>query len=531
MPTNYFIKARTCLELCRFSYKMYAQTVKFPFDPFFEADAKNTNNVGQITRKRMMTHIHDLLLTPANNDRRKFDPIQYRLDAPPDPSHSVVYRGDTDNSYIIFVPDVWDYRIGAYAGFDLNAKKLPEPPALGGNCRCGYFQGQTGMTANHPNSTWTSFLGAVIYDPTTRTAYIVFRGSRSGDGFRAATRAQFWSEGSPDWVTDMNHLKEAEPFNPNFDFGDSAGRADVRLSTGFWVSYASSSKSMEAAFKYAVNGNQVDSICVTGHSLGGGLAQCAYIHLTTSPRIKTRLGLPANVLIECYPISAPPICLGVASQHWVSRNTNASNVHHYYCPNDAVHACDLVLGSGATKSAKVLSWRHPRTSSYHFGSQVALNSTAEFPLAHEPFIIWRALWDDSPAPKNFWQTAELDLLASRIKSTSTEDSITDARILQAIKDSYVKADFKERADQWAAGISWKVIGDTKQPAVDCINMVNEHDFTSSTARDAMANNLVVAKLNKSRRENRSDTAGCVYHTLLVWIGIQRLLGKIVTTGK
>jgi hypothetical protein len=75
MPTNYFDKARTCVELCRVSYKMYAQSVKFPFDPFFEAEQKHTNTKLNITRDRMMGHIHDLLGTPSGSDIRKFDPI------------------------------------------------------------------------------------------------------------------------------------------------------------------------------------------------------------------------------------------------------------------------------------------------------------------------------------------------------------------------------------------------------------------------------------------------------------------------
>lgn len=531
MPTHYFDKARTCLELCRFSYKMYAQTVKFPFDPFFEADAKHTDTKLNITRKRMMAYIHDNVFhTPPNDDKRKFDPIQYRLDAPPNPSKSVVYRGEIDNSYLVFVPGTWDKKIGEYAGFDLRGNKLPAPTSLdSGNCRCGYFQGQTGMTVTHPNSGWTSFLGAVIYEPATKTAYIVFRGSRSGNGGRAAKGAQFYSAGSPDWVTDMNHLKEAEPFNPNFDFGDSAGRSDLRLAAGFWKSYTSSHESMEKAFAYAVGGGEVNSICVTGHSLGGALAQCAYIHLCSSPRIKTRLKLSADVFIECYPIAAPPICLGVASQHWISRNANASNVHHYYCPYDAVHACDLVLGGLETKVAKVVGARHPLTSPYHFGSQLALNSPARFPDAHEPFAIWKAMWDGGTAPKEFWQKIELDTLNSRVSSASTEDPIEKSKILGAINDSFSAADFKERAEQWAAGITGPglIKRDNKQPAIDCINEVNQEYFTDNYSQRYNENfakrQLLVSKINNNMNANSSDTAGCVYHTLLVAIGIQRLL--------
>ena len=210
MSTNYD-KARTCVELCRFSYKMYAQSLKFPFDPFFEANAKHTKTNLEITRDRMMGNIHDQHGTPSSSDIRKFDPIEYHLDRTPNPSKSIIYReGEEGNKYIVFVPGTWDKKIGSYAGFDLaGTPLLPSPPlASGGTSRCGYFQGQTGMTVNHPDSGWTSFLGAVIYEPATRTAYIVFRGSRSGYAQRAATGAQFKSKGNPDWVSAANLIME-----------------------------------------------------------------------------------------------------------------------------------------------------------------------------------------------------------------------------------------------------------------------------------------------------------------------------------
>ncbi len=527
MAINYD-KARTCVELCRFSYKMYAQTVKFPFDPFFEANQKHTNTKLNITRNRMMAHIHDVLGTPSNDDRRKFDPIQYRLDVPPNPGQSVVYRGDINNSYLVFVPGTWDKKIGEYAGFDLEGNKLlPLPTSLSsGNCKCGYFQGQTGMTATHPNSGWTSFLGAVIYDPTTKTAYIVFRGSRSGNGARAATGAQFRSKGSPDWVTDMNHLKEAEPFNPNFDFGDLNGRNKVKLATGFWKAYVSSNKSMEAAFKYAVSGCEVNTVCVTGHSLGGGLAQCAYIHLCCSPRIKSRLNLKATAVVECYPIAAPPVCLGVETQHWISRNANASNVHHYYCPYDAVHACHLVLSGMESKASTVLGLRHPLTSPYHFGSQLALNSNATFPAAHEPSTIWKALWDDKSVPKEFWQQIDFDIVNSQVNSSSSTDPIDKSTILDAINQSFNAADFKERAEQWAVGITGHGVmnrGNNKNTALGSIFDVNKEYFSDFKKENVAQRKTVVDSINKNIHNNSSDTAGCVYHTLLIGIGIQRLL--------
>ena len=525
MPVNYFNKAKTCMELCRFSYKMFAQTVAFPFDPFFEADARNTNNLGQITRKRMMAHIHDTLGTRPGTDIRKFDPIQYRLTAPPNPELSVVYRGETDNRYLVLPPGTWDRRIGAYAGFDLRGTELAGAAVNGGNCRCGYFQGKTGMTAQHPNSGWPSFLGAAIFDPDTHTLYIAFRGSRSGNGFRALTRAQIYSEGNPDWVTDMNHLKEQTPFNPGF------GPPHLKLATGFWKAYVSANLSMEAAIRYAIRGGNVRAVCVTGHSLGGALAQSAYLHLCHSPRIKNRVGLDPNVVIECYPMAAPPICLGVESQHWVSRNANASNVHHFFCPYDAVHACSLVLTSGATVGTKVTGARHPLTTPYHFGSQVALDSAATFPDAHEPLEIWKGMWrgvegENGVAPTGFWQTVELDTLNSRVRGT-VDDPIAQQDIHQALVDSFRFHDFIQRARDWAEGISKT---GNREPAVHCIDEVarlySSDNYQNNYGQLQNQRDALIATINRSIAENSSDTAGCVYHTLKVAIGIKRLIRDI-----
>ena len=316
-------------------------------------------------------------------------------------------------------------------------------------------------------------------------------------------------------VSDMNHLKESVPFNPGY------GPQDINLAAGFWKSYVSSNRSMEAAFNFAVGGAVVDTVCVTGHSLGGGLAECAYIHLCVSPRIKQRLHLTNTVVIECYPISAPPVCLGVTTQHWVSREANASNVHHYYCPYDAVHACNLVLSGKESKLATALGLRHPLTTPYHFGSQLALNSDARFPLAHEPSIVWKALWVDNAAPKGFWQMIELNELNYSVASSSIEDPINRLQMVEAIYQSFNVQAFHERAQFWANGITGHGVinrGNNKNAAQACINEV--HTVFSNLDFTPQQQSRVLNLLARSIANNTSDTAGCVYYTLNIWASIQ-----------
>lgn len=192
------IAARVALERCRFAYKAYAQTLRFPMDPFFESWGAGFSVSAQ-ARDRLMKHVHDEEHTPQSSDNRKFDPVLYHLDRTPNPHKGVVYRGGTDSKFILFQPRALDKSIAHARGFNRFGRKVDEGHALQGATgalRCGYFQGKTGMTENHPTSGWTSWLGAVIYDGATQEVAIVFRGSRSGDGIRALSSAQLKSRGS-----------------------------------------------------------------------------------------------------------------------------------------------------------------------------------------------------------------------------------------------------------------------------------------------------------------------------------------------
>ena len=125
-----------------------------------------------------------------------------------------------------------DLRISDAQGFDLKGQKVDDGHDLDGDgLRCGYFQGRTGSTQNHPNAGWPSYLGAAVFHPRSKTLYIVFRGSRSGDGARAMGSAQVYSTGSPDWITDMNHLKGVKVAK----YGNST------LACGFYYAYESCS--------------------------------------------------------------------------------------------------------------------------------------------------------------------------------------------------------------------------------------------------------------------------------------------------
>jgi hypothetical protein len=449
-------------------------------------------------RNRLIAHLHEVY--KSRDEIRKFDPIEYWNFKTPDPHKGVVYRGGTDINYIMFVPGSWDKKISHAQAFRRNGDVTGDGGVTGnGSCRCGYFRGETGMTQNHPTAGWSSFMGAVIYDPSTKTAYITFRGSRSGDGKRAAIGAQLKSIGNPDWVTDMNHLKElvVQKYSGS------------KLACGFFYAYESCAKSLESAFKFAVGGQKPDHVLVTGHSLGGALAQCAYLDITCGG-LGDKLGLTrGGVLIECYPISAPPVAIGRTSQHWFSLHAGASDVHHFYCPKDMVHACNLVImeGEGVTAN-KVVTKAHPLTNPYHFGSQTALSRSDAFPDAHEPAVVWQGL-NDPPMPPEFWATFDLNATEARPRVKGISPSLYP-RLHKAFIESFDKDACVERAEHWV-----EVITDNsrKEATRDAISDFKAADPTNPRSLLKLRDNIRhYYEVNK--KAGNTSTAS-VFYTLLL----------------
>jgi len=400
MPHTHRIDiAKDMLEHCRFAYKAYAQTLLSPMDPFFEgwgAGYKFTTSA----RDRMMEHTHNELKTKAGEDR-EMDPILYCLESTPNPHNGVLYRGDTDHKhYITFLPRDLDKKIEHATSFDINGKQLESLDLKNAkdNWRCAYFQGKTGMTVNHPSRGWRSFLGQVIYDPGSKTVVIGFRGSRSGCGSRALSQAQLSSKGNPDWVTDMNHLKGVKVSKYN----------NVYMAAGFHYAYESCFTSLEKAFLHAIGKDKPEYVFVTGHSLGGAMAQMAYIDIKCGKARANWGSQLQNANIQCFPLSAPPVCHGLEAQHWLSLNADATSIYHYYCPYDAVHASPLVNSSAFTKANWLVgTFTHPNTDPLHLGSEIALNNNEHFPDAHEPNEVYKSLHSNTEDPE-FWPVVTLE---------------------------------------------------------------------------------------------------------------------------
>lgn len=399
-----FMLARQMLEHCRFAYKLYAQTCVYPMDPFYEAHGEGTL---QTARDRLMAKVHEAKGTSA--DVKKFDPIEYDFTKTPNPHDGVVYRGGAKKEpYTLFHPRPLDKEIVYSRGFDLEGNAVGaavQTASLTGSRRNCPFMGRTGMTKNHPDAGWQTWLGSVVYDPVKKVCVIVFRGSRSGVGSRALLQAQFKSAGSPDWVTDMNHLKDAKV----------QYLKGAHLACGFWFAYESCRKSLKAAYLEAVGNDAPKAIYITGHSLGGALAQCCYLDLMMGGELALAW-LWKNLVtsateIKCVPLSAPPIVLGKVSHRKLAMDVDATQILHYFCDKDVVHDSPLVTISGK----KVGNWAlgattHALTSPYHLGTEIPLTNEHAFPDAHEPREVWRSL--HASLDEEFWPNFNFDFLQS-----------------------------------------------------------------------------------------------------------------------
>lgn len=447
MPHPNFTMALHMLEFCRFIYRAYAQTCVYPMDPFFEAHGEGK---WQGARDRLIEWIHTSRGTPK--ELRKFDPIEYDLEHTPHPRRGVAYRGGTGKQpFILFHPRPLDKRIGEATGFDLTGKRLESHVIQdqGSTWRCCHFQGKTGMTQTYPTAGWPSWMGACLYDPTNKTMVIVFRGSRSGSGGRALAQAQARSEGNPDWVTDMNHLKGVEVERLR----------GAMLSCGFWYAYESCLPSLEAAFHAALGGGQLEQVFYTGHSLGGALAQCAYVDMAGGTFAeKTMARMRTRIPIHCYAISAPPICLGGKSKRTIEFCIDDPNIYHYFAANDSVHDSPEVGFSGASMASSLTSaLTHPMTAPIHLGLTFKLACKESFPDAHEPLVVHKGIVKaikkeenrTVPPDPEFWPLFDFSPLVPWGRVVQCAVGL-EAAVVHALGFSTSKEAAEARANLWSS---------------------------------------------------------------------------------
>lgn len=293
------------LDLCVLSYQLYGQTLIWPFDPYYESAP---NRKKMLAKAQAWAVDASAVATGPELERlrgpgvlsgfggsAKHDPIIYRYSMV-DPRRSCLNR-PTDQWVFYNTPDVITDRLkSVHVAFQ---KMSPE-----GSAKVSVLQ-----AIEYDNDDATDILysfeggtgGKEVGDLLSRSLlgfvlkrvhaqgydlHICFRGSRSGSAARAARQAfrDRQEKGNPDWITDLGCNRVTEPIT-------SGGESNGSVSRGFATSMNDLFPCLTACLSEIASASRADDgspippthITVTGHSLGGALAQ----HFVSAIRIGT----------------------------------------------------------------------------------------------------------------------------------------------------------------------------------------------------------------------------------------------------
>lgn len=290
------------LDLSRLAYQMYAQTLVWPYDPYYE-DQNNWNwdRAAMMARVRDWTQETGALQTQTGpglaayrgpgvlsgfaNDE-SHDPIIYRY-AQINPWASAISRSNgrwqesrTPAAITDPIRDVYMCSKppgGPESAISIDRVKVSAPaPKPDARDVILAFEGETGDKGEPGQAGSQSFLGFALVRHWPGSdkfdVHISFRGSRSGSAGRAFIQAlsDRRAKGNPDWITDLG-----------YDMLD-AGEVRDSITTqgevfrGFAQSMHDSSPRIFGCLDHVSTlfpGRAPERVFVTGHSLGGGLAQ------------------------------------------------------------------------------------------------------------------------------------------------------------------------------------------------------------------------------------------------------------------
>lgn len=274
------------LDLCVLAYHSYNQTLIWPLDPWYE----RWSRPGSSRRDNMLAAVHcaavglEALRGPGSvragwGHDAALDPVlaDYRQMRPwcPSVTHDgeayKLFTGDPDTlrsiDEVVVVEHAAEPVAGAARAAPRVAVRIPNPAAApDARSRIHAFEGGTGAIEGRPGA-W-GVLGIVVdceRDDGGHDVEIVFRGSQSGNAYRAAYLGFVREGGNPDWVTDMELVKRVA--DPTFSPVGS-------VVTGFRDSVVSAMPTLARCLELVeeTRGGPPTTIHVSGHSLGGALA-------------------------------------------------------------------------------------------------------------------------------------------------------------------------------------------------------------------------------------------------------------------
>ncbi len=286
------------LDLSILSYQLYSQSLVWPVDPYYEERSERDDFMGgvrawaadvegptQVGDPDGLFDVRGPGVLVGFPDNARHDPILYDYSQLHPWSSNVVNveekwtMYDTPDQITDRISDVYvAYRpIGGSESAVTIERVQPgrvdaDPDATDILIA---FEGGTGDKgeAGQPDS--QSLMGFVLARSRGAGAgydvHIAFRGSRSGSASRALFEALSTenASGNPDWITDLGYRMVGE----DDGVGDITTEGEVHR--GFAKSMQSMLPKVFAGLEFAADANQdaPTNIYVTGHSLGGGLAQ------------------------------------------------------------------------------------------------------------------------------------------------------------------------------------------------------------------------------------------------------------------
>lgn len=279
------------LDLAIYAYQLHAQSMVWPIDPFYEEHAgpRGTSRPTLISliRAWSATTPPGMYRGPGvlggQPDNPTLDPIIYDYSRLHPWSDAISNNDGRWTEYLTpraITARIRDVYVSARAlgTSDIVVTKLApgrnDADADAEDVLCA-FEGGTGDKGERGQPALYSLMGFVLARDTRDGGYdvhVTFRGSRSGDALRAVTGAfsDHDANGNPDWVTDLGWDVVSA----------STGADDITMVGGVHRGFARSMRySLPTAFAcfetiaQLRGGVSPTNIYVTGHSLGGGLAQ------------------------------------------------------------------------------------------------------------------------------------------------------------------------------------------------------------------------------------------------------------------
>jgi hypothetical protein len=279
------------LDLAIYAYQLHAQSMVWPIDPFYEEHAgpRGTSRETLIALIRAWSEAtgpgiyRGPGVLAGQPDNAALDPIIYDY-ARIHPWSDAISNNDgrwteylTPRAITGRIRDVYVSARATGTSDVVVAHLVPgrnDADDDAADVLC-VFEGGTGDKGETGQPALYSLMGFVLARDTHDGGYdvhVTFRGSRSGDALRAVTGAFSDKEasGNPDWVTDLGWDAVSA----------STGAGDITKTGGVHRGFARSMRyELPTAFAcldtiaQLRGGAAPTNIYVTGHSLGGGLAQ------------------------------------------------------------------------------------------------------------------------------------------------------------------------------------------------------------------------------------------------------------------